>query len=327
MRRLLMILILPLFLFACGEEVIDNSQKTVKKEKKEIRKEKRENQAPKKKKRVSKKTYQKKTVPLVKKGNNKIPKENVQFTQLNGNAIHQRFAVPNGYQRVKTSKGSFASYLRSLKLKPVGTKVKNYDGSIKSNPVHEAVVDLPIGHRDLHQCADAVMRLKAEYLWRKGAYNKIHFNFTNGFQVDYTKWMKGNRMVVSGNKTYWKKKAQPSNTYKDFWKYMELIFAYAGTSSLSKEMKSINMSDMQIGDVLIQGGFPGHAIIVLDMAVNSSGEKLYMLGQSYMPAQEFQVLKNFNTKSISPWYKLDGNDNIYTPEWNFTSSDLKRFND
>jgi dihydrofolate synthase/folylpolyglutamate synthase len=34
-------------------------------------------------------------------------------------------------------------------------------------------------------------------------YNKIHFNFTNGMQVDYSKWKKGNRMVVEGNNTYW----------------------------------------------------------------------------------------------------------------------------
>ena len=307
MKALFALLILTIFLFACGEGKIEH-HKVVKKQKKTAAKGKKQ------------------IIPLVRKSRKEVKKvENVQFTQSIGNSIQDRFLVPNGYQRIKTTKGSFAAYLRNLKLKPVGTKVKNYDGSTKLNPVHEAVIDLPIGHRDLHQCADAVMRLKAEYLWRKGAYDKIHFNFTNGFRVDYSKWMQGYRVVVNGNKTYWKKKAKPSNTYKDFWKYMELIFAYAGTSSLSKEMKSIAMEDMQIGDVLIQGGFPGHAIIVLDMAVNSSGEKLYMLGQSYMPAQELQVLKNLNTKSISPWYKLDGNSDVYTPEWSFRSLDLMRF--
>ena len=46
---------------------------------------------------------------------------------------------------------------------------------------------------------------------------------------------------------------------------------------------------MQIGDVLIQGGSPGHAVIVVDMAENpATGEKLYLLAQSYMPAQDIQ---------------------------------------
>jgi hypothetical protein len=50
---------------------------------------------------------------------------------------------------------------------------------------------MEIGNKDLHQCADAVMRLRAEYLWNEERYDKIHFNFTNGFRVDYTKWIEG----------------------------------------------------------------------------------------------------------------------------------------
>jgi len=85
---------------------------------------------------------------------------------------------------------------------------------------------------------------------------------------------------------------------------------------------------MQIGDVLIQTGNPyGHAVIVLDMAVNAdSGEKVYMLAQSYMPAQDIQVLLNRENQKISPWYLL-GVDPIETPEWTFRQGDLKRFSD
>jgi len=40
-----------------------------------------------------------------------------------------------------------------------------YNGLTKdNNKVYEAVVDMSIGKRDLHQYADAIMRLKAEYL-------------------------------------------------------------------------------------------------------------------------------------------------------------------
>ena len=190
-----------------------------------------------------------------------------------------------------------------------------------------AVVDMEIGDSDLQQCADAVMRLRGEYLYGIGDYDRIHFNFTNGFRVDYSKWMEGYRVVVDGNRSYWQKKTQPSNTYQDFRKYMDIIFAYAGTLSLENELVLVNFDEMEIGDVLIQGGSPGHAIVVVDMAVNeSTGEKLFLLAQSYMPAQEIQILVNTDDSDLSPWYSLNfEGDSIATPEWNFNKWDLKRF--
>ncbi|MFR5661112.1 MAG: DUF4846 domain-containing protein, partial [Butyricimonas faecihominis] len=58
-----------------------------------------------------------------------------------------------------------------------------------------------------------------------------------------------------------------------------------------------------------------------------TGEKLYLLAQSYMPAQDIQVLVNPKERDKSPWYTLKGEGNILTPEWGFTSEDLKRFKD
>jgi hypothetical protein len=92
-------------------------------------------------------------------------------------------------------------------------------------------------------------------------------------------------------------------------------------------MKSVPVTDMRIGDVFVQGGTPGHAVIVVDMAVHrETGKKLYMLAQSYMPAQNIQVLANPNDKGLNPWYVLDDQqEDIRTPEWTFTIRDLKRF--
>jgi hypothetical protein len=235
----------------------------------------------------------------------------------------KRFNPPKGFQREAVDSGSFAHYLRNLPLKKAGTLVKYYDGSSKRSYVYEAVVDLEIGKRNLHQCADAVMRLKAEYLWDSKQYDKIHFNFTNGFRVDYSEWMKGKRMVVKGNKTYWVNGAARANNYQDFWKYMELIFNYAGTLSLDREMKSKSVDQMEIGDVFILGGSPGHAIIVVDMVVNpNTGKKKFLLAQSYMPAQETQLLKN-PLDPTSPWYSTDFGEVLNTPEWTFYANQLK----
>jgi len=84
---------------------------------------------------------------------------------------------------------------------------------------------------------------------------------------------------------------------------------------------------MKIGDVLVQGGSPGHAVIVIDMAENiNTKEKIYLLAQSYMPAQSVHIIVNRNDLNISPWYKLEKESKkIITPSWLFTINDLKRF--
>ncbi len=256
---------------------------------------------------------------------NELSEEQPDQTQIN--TLQSRTPTPEGYKRTSEPQNSFQDYLRNLPLKPPNAKVKYYNGDTKYSDVYEAVVDLPIGNKDLHQCADAVMRLRAEYLWKNKNYDQIHFNFTNGHKVEYSEWMVGNRMNIKGNKTWWTTQAEPSNTYNDFWEYMELIFMYAGTASLEKELKPIDIGEAEIGDVLIKGGFPGHAVIIVDKATqNSSGESIYLIAQSYMPAQEIHVLKNFSHSDIRPWYRLEEGE-IFTPEWAFTSNDMKRFVD
>lgn len=245
-----------------------------------------------------------------------------------GTTIQTRFLLPEGFKRVQTQQNSFAQYLQNLPLKPDGSKVKYYNGIVKDvDDVYVAVVDMDVGKRDLQQCADAIMRLRGEYLWQQKQYSDIHFNFTNGMKIDYTKWMEGNRIKIKGNKTNWIKSKPASNTYKDFRSYMNLIFTYAGTLSLSKELKTVAFEEMQIGDIFIQGGSPGHAVIVVDMAKHeNTDEKLFLLAQSYMPAQETQILQNYYAPNLSPWYSNQAlGQEVNTPEWGFIKSNLKRF--
>lgn len=247
---------------------------------------------------------------------------------ISGKDVESRFRPPAGYSRVALANNSFGAYLRQLPLKPHNSVVKYYNGKEKVNyDVYDAVVDLEIGTKDLHQCADAVMRLRAEYLWATQQYDKIHFNFTNGFRVDYTEWMKGKRIVVNGNSTKWSQKAEPSNSYKDLWNYLETVFTYAGTLSLSKELKQVQLDQIAVGDVFIRGGSPGHAVIVVDMAMDSiSKDVVFLLAQSYMPAQEIQILKNPNNNRLSPWYSSKIVSSLATPEWVFEKNELKSFN-
>ncbi|MFU0800295.1 MAG: M48 family metalloprotease [Xylanivirga thermophila] len=246
-----------------------------------------------------------------------------------GMLLKDRINPPVGFERDKEDKDSFSYYLRHLPLKPHGSDVYYYDGRVKGRKVYEAVVDMDIGERDLQQCADAVMRLRAEYLYGIGDYGRIHFNFTNGFRADYTKWMEGYRIKVDGNNTSWVKKTGYNDDYQSFRGYLNMVFAYAGTYSLQRELQSVDIDDMQVGDVFIQGGSPGHCVIVVDMAKEAkTGQRVFMVAQSYMPAQDIHILKNLQDDCISPWYRLDEiEDRLITPEWTFDRGALMRFPD
>ena len=89
------------------------------------------------------------------------------------------------------------------------------------------------------------------------------------------------------------------------------------------------IENLDAGDVFIQGGFPGHAVIVIDVVLNTNtGDKCFLLAQSYMPAQNIHILKNKYHSELSPWYSISDLKNdgrLITPEWTFELRDLKRF--
>jgi len=243
-----------------------------------------------------------------------------------GKTIQTRFNLPKGFKRESYQKNSFQYYLQNFPLKPYGTEVYLYNGSLKNRQdVHESILDISVGKRDLQQCADATMRLRAEYLFKQQLFEEIHFNFTNGFNATYSKWRKGKRIHVKGNTVTWTNRGVVGDSRKSFDAYLVMVFSYAGTLSLAQEMKKTNIDKMQIGDIFIQGGSPGHAVIIVDMASNKAGETRFVLAQSYMPAQEIHVLKNFNNQRISPWYTTKNLETLHTPEWDFTKNNLRRF--
>ena len=243
-----------------------------------------------------------------------------------GMTIEERYPTPKDYTRVEVSENSFEEFLRKQKLKPYGEKVLYYNGREKnSKGIYDSVFDVDIGDRDLHQCADAIMLLRGEYLYSQRLYDEISFNFVSGFKAEYSKWMEGYRIKVDGNDVSYYKAREPSNAYESFRKYMDMVMAYASTLSLEKELQKVDIDDMKIGDVFIEGGSPGHAIILVDMAVNHEGEKIFLLAQSYMPAQQTQILINPIDKGISPWYTMKGKEKLITPEWDFELDELKKF--
>ena len=252
---------------------------------------------------------------------------NTNIVHKQGQTIATRFAPPKGYTRQDVSTNTYTTFLRNIELKPHGTLVQLYNGAEKHNKVADAVLRFDVGKTDLQQCADAVMRIRSEYLFSQKKYDAIHFNFTNGFRADYKRWQNGERISIKGNTCSWVKKAKPDSSHETFRNYLDMVYSYAGSLSLSKELQPVDdLKSIEAGDVFIIGGSPGHAVTVMDIAVNKAGEKVFLLSQSYMPAQDIHLLKNLNNLDISPWYKVkDIKDVLETPEYTFEPNNLMRF--
>ncbi len=217
-----------------------------------------------------------------------------------GATMEERIIVPLGYER--EDKDSLAEFLRNYQMKPHQSPVFLYNGSKKGNQkAHIAVFSLPIENENLQQCADSVMRVYAEYYWSKGEYDKIAFHFTDGFLCEYSKWREGYRVSFE-NGTKWVKSASYDDSYDNFKKYLRIVFSYAGTQSMERyESEEILLSELNVGDVILKGGSPGHVVMVVDVCKNQEGKKAFLLAQGYMPAQEFHIVKN-PLHEDDPWY-------------------------
>lgn len=241
-------------------------------------------------------------------------------------SIARRIPPPAGFTRVPAPSGSFAAWLRNLPLRPGRPPVFLFNGERKANQrAHYAVVDVDIGTKDLQQCADAVIRLRAEYLFSTPCANGISFNFTSGDPALWSRWSAGFRPHVNGNDVAWRRTTRPNSSYESFRGYLDSVFTYAGSYSLSRELRPVaDPQQVLPGDVFVQGGFPGHAVIVVDVAADHDGSRVFLLAQSYMPAQNVHLLVNPNS-DLSPWYRAASSGPLETPQWLFDFGDLRRF--
>lgn len=223
--------------------------------------------------------------------------------------------------------GSFAAWLRGLPLKPGRPQVRLHDGRLKGNQeAHHAVVDVDVGPRDLQQCADAVMRLRAEYLRATGAVERVRFDVTTGTPASLAGWFAGDRPVVRRNALSWTRSASPDTSYASFRRWLDVVFTYAGSASLERQLRRVaDGRDVRAGDVFIRGGFPGHAVLVADVARGPADSLAFLLVQSYMPAQEIHVLRNPGEWGSNPWYTVNPERALETPEWTFEPGTLRRF--
>jgi len=215
--------------------------------------------------------------------------------------------LPPGYHRLPADHDPFTAWLRTVNLKKNRT-VYLFDGTPKRNQSAQfAVLDISVGHADLQQCADAVMRLRAEYYYATHDLDNIDFHTEQGVRLNFRQWAD-----------------HYGNTRASFNNYLNKVFTWCGTHTLEKQLVTRPLGSIRAGDVLIKGGFPGHAMIVMDVAEDAKGNRIYLLAQSYMPAQDIHVVVNPTDPGLSPWYAADTTQGlIETPEWTFTTNQLR----
>lgn len=234
---------------------------------------------------------------------------------------NQKKSIECLYKKPKEAKGyeryqdAFSEWLVAHPLKKDDV-LRYHNGQIKyngPNNVYDAVFDYDIGPLDLHQCADAAMYLWASYNYSNGPefYNRLYFNGADGTEYNYLEYLGS---------------TGKEDNCKTFRKWLDLVWTYANTWSISEyNLTSVPIWDIQPGDIFIIGGFPGHAVSVVDVLHNEeTGHKYFMLAQSFMPAQDNHILKNPETGTV--WYEIKSYmTNINTPQYTFHINDLKRW--
>ena len=214
---------------------------------------------------------------------------------------------PRGYERVTVAPESFGAFIKDFPLQGRGAHMRYYNGKLAyGQSFGYAVLDLPM-LSNMEQCADAVMRMRAEYLWDKGRYDSIHFHSFSGVDQRY-----------SGG-----------SDRKAFENYLRRVFDNSNTSSLRRELKEKPFQDISPGDVLVYEspgtGHYGHAVLVADLAVNHrTGKKALMLAQSSTPALSMHIIRDILHPIRSPWVIIEDTDHdIFISGIRFQSSDLR----
>lgn len=240
-----------------------------------------------------------------------------------------RFPAPRGFEREAAAPNSYQDYLRGLPLRTDRTDVLRFDGAPVSMP-SAAIIPLDLGKRDLHQCADSVIRLYAEHLWSIGKAEEARFHYTSGDLAAWKDWRSGKVLRVKGSKVEQVKTKAAPNTYQAYRSWQDQVFMYASTRSMSRDSARVTASsELRAGDFFLQSGSPGHVVVLLDIARAPDGRRAALIGQGFLPAREVHVISGQGARVLDGvWYLLPdaSHPELDTPTWRpFSMKDAWRF--
>jgi hypothetical protein len=243
--------------------------------------------------------------------------------------LEDRFPTPHNLRRVKAEAGSFAEWLRGLPVRLDRSRVLSY----RSRPIAApaaAVIALDLEEGDLQQCADTLVRLHAEYLWSCGLSADAGYHFTSGDLSTWQGWQEGERFAVKGRNVRRVQGPKRPADHGSYRSWLQHLFIYAGTLSLALDSRPVPAgNDLMPGDLFVDPGSPGHAVMVFDVAVDDQGRRWGLIGQGYTPAQDLHVLLEDGRTAIDGvWFRLPegDSDRLDTPSWSsFPRTSARRF--
>ena len=194
--------------------------------------------------------------------------------------VQEAYPPPSGSQTLRAD--AFGSWLQELEMLPQGSPILAYDG----REIHHRgrPIDLGLVRGDLQQCADSAIRLRAEWLKATNApVSTLSFYATSGDPLPWQRFLDGERPYATNNRIHWRQESNPPG-----WEeWLRAVFTWAGTRSLAA-YETIPVTEPRAGDLLVEPGSPGHAVVILNVATR--GDQLFfLLGEGYMPAQQFHV--------------------------------------
>ena len=223
--------------------------------------------------------------------------------------------------------GSLGEFLRQYKLKGSTGVVKLWNGSKREEQeTVQAVFKLPMEKEDLQRSAGAVLRVYAEYFWAQRAYDKISFQFINGFQADYKKWQEGFLIRTDATGSIWVNGGSVDNSEENLKKYLHTVLTYTSAASMEKESTKIKKEEIQIGDIFLKTGTEADVVMVVDICESKQGQRAFLLAKGGKPAQQFHLLKN-PAHAEDPWYYEEELQYPFkTAEGTFEKGSLRRLN-
>jgi hypothetical protein len=242
--------------------------------------------------------------------------------------IAESVPPPAGFERIAVKPSSYGEWLRHLPLRPEASGVVLHDGRpVTDHGTVAAVIDIDVGRSDLQQCADAVMRLRAEYLFSRRLTDLIGFELFSGERYRFASYVQGTMPTQAGERIAWQRGRPQGDEHADLRRWLDIVFGFASTRSLARELRPVErIADAAIGDVFIQPGSPGHAVVIVDLAVDASGGgTLALLAQSSMPARDMHLLRNALDPRLGAWFPLVDGRPLTTPGRVFAPNELKRF--
>ncbi|MFC2088847.1 DUF4846 domain-containing protein [Calditrichota bacterium] len=229
----------------------------------------------------------------------------VQLISSNQIRLISDIPVLKDYIRIEIKKNSFAAWLGDLPLKESNSPVLDFRGHIFKTGDDTTVAEVigwDIRGKRLEQCMDIIVRFYTEYLWGQNQAGKLKLPLPGGYWLDWQSWKQGLRPFFKGIKVNMEATSHPDSTRQNFNKYLQTVFAESGTQQFYFAYKSIKRQQVQIGDFIIKKGVRGHAVLIVDIAVNPEGKMIALIGQGDTPACEFYLL-NYN--SDNPWFPLN----------------------